>query len=49
MDYQLEATKIFCANVGPRNEKRFLNPPMGDMPFTEEMVGPPLARRNKHV
>ena len=42
MDYQLEATKIFCANVGPRNKKkkqkkkRFLNPPIGDMPITEE-------------
>ena len=36
MDYQLEATKIFYANVGPRNKKRFLNPPMGDMPITEE-------------
>ena len=36
MDYRLEATKIFCANVGPRNKKRFLNPPMGDMPITEE-------------
>ena len=34
MDYQLEATKNFCANVGPR--KRLLNPPMGDMPITEE-------------
>ena len=36
MDYQLEATKIFLANVGSRNKKRFLNPPMGDMPITEE-------------
>ena len=36
MDYQLEATKIFCANVSPRNKKRFLNTPMGDMPITEE-------------
>ena len=36
MDYQLEATKNFCANVGPRNKKRFLNPSMGDMPITEE-------------
>ena len=36
MDYQLEATKNFCANVGPRNKKRLLNPPMGDMPITEE-------------
>ena len=33
---QLEATKNFWANVGPRNEKRFLNPPMYDMPITEE-------------
>ena len=33
---QLEATKTFCANVGPRNKKRFLNPPMYDMPITEE-------------
>ena len=36
MDYQLAATKTFCANVGRRNKKRFLNPPMGDMPITEE-------------
>ena len=36
MDYQLAATKIVCANVGPRNKIRFLNPPMGDMPITEE-------------
>ena len=36
MYYQLEATKIFRANVGPRNKKRFLNPPMYDMPITEE-------------
>ena len=39
MDYQLEATKTFCANVGPRNKKKkkwFWNPPMGDMPITEE-------------
>ena len=36
MDYQLEATKIFCANGDPRNKKRFLNPPMYDMPITEE-------------
>ena len=36
MYYQLEATKNFCANVDPRNKKRFLNPPMGDMPITEE-------------
>ena len=36
MDYQLVATKTFCANIGPRNKKRFLNPPMGDMPITEE-------------
>ena len=36
MDYQLAATKTFCANVDPRNKKRFLNPPMGDMPITEE-------------
>ena len=28
--------QLFCANVGPRNEKRFLNLPMGDMPITEE-------------
>ena len=49
MDYQLQTTKIVCANVGPRNKKRFLNPPMGDMPITEKMVGSPLARRNKHV
>ena len=36
MYYQLVATKTFCANIGPRNKKRFLNPPMGDMPITEE-------------
>ena len=36
MDYQLAATKNVCANVGPRNKKRFLNPPIGDMPITEE-------------
>ena len=36
MDYQLAATKNFCANIGQRNKKRFLNPPMGDMPITEE-------------
>ena len=36
MDYQLTATKKFCANVGPRNKKRFLNPPIGAMPITEE-------------
>ena len=36
MNYQLGATKTFYANVGPRNKKRFLNPPMGDMPITEE-------------
>ena len=36
MYYQLEATKNVCANVGPRNKKRFLDPPMYDMPITEE-------------
>ena len=36
MDYQLAATKTSCANVGPRNKKRVLNPPIGDMPITEE-------------
>ena len=36
MDYQLEATKNFCPNVGPRNKKTGLNPHMGDMPITEE-------------
>ena len=36
MDYQLAATKTFCSNVGPRNKKRVLNPPMGDMTITEE-------------
>ena len=36
MYYQLEATKTFCANVGPRNKKRFENPPMYDMPITQE-------------
>ena len=36
MDYQLVSTKTFCSNIGPRNEKRFLIPPMGDMPITEE-------------
>ena len=36
MDYQLAATKNFCANVGPRNKKRFVNPPIGDMPITKE-------------
>ena len=36
MDYQLQATKKVCANVGPGNKKRFLNPPMYDMPITEE-------------
>ena len=36
MDYQLEAIKNVCANVGPRNKKRFWNPPMDDMPITEE-------------
>ena len=36
MDYQLEATKNVCVNVGPRNQNRFLNPSMGDMPITEE-------------
>ena len=36
MDYQLAATKNFYANVGPRNKKRFLNPPIGDMQITEE-------------
>ena len=36
MDYQLAATKDFCANVGPRNKKWFLNRPMGDMPITKE-------------
>ena len=36
MDYQLEATKNFSANVDPTNKKRFLNPPMYDMPITEE-------------
>ena len=35
MDYQLAVTKNFCANFGPRNKKHFLNPPMGDMPFSE--------------
>ena len=35
MDYQLEATKNFCANIGPRNKKRFLNPPMYDMPLDQ--------------
>ena len=36
MDYQLAATKNLCANVGSRNKKRFLNPPIGYMPITEE-------------
>ena len=36
MDYQLAATKTFRVNVGPRNKKRFLNPPMGDKPIIEE-------------
>ena len=36
MDYELATTKKFCANVGPRNKKQFLNPPMGNMPFTKE-------------
>ena len=36
MDYQLATTKKFCANVGPRNKKQFLNPPMGNMPITKE-------------
>ena len=36
MDYQLAASKTFCANDGPRNKKRFLNPPIGNMPITEE-------------
>ena len=36
MDYQLAAAKTFCANVGTRNKKRFLNHPIGDMPITEE-------------
>ena len=36
MDYQLALNKNFCANAGPRNKKRFLNPPMGDMPIIEE-------------
>ena len=36
MDYQLETTKIFGANVGLRNKKRFLDPPIGDMPITEQ-------------
>ena len=36
MDYQLAATKNVCTDVGPRNKKRFLNPPIGDMPITEE-------------
>ena len=27
---------FFCPNVGPRNKKLFLNPPMYDMPITEE-------------
>ena len=38
MDYQLAGTKKFCANVGQRNKKRFFNPPIGDMPITEENV-----------
>ena len=36
MNYQLVAAKKFYANVGPRNKKQFLNPFMGNMPFTKE-------------
>ena len=36
MDYDLATTKKICANVGPRNEKQFLNPPMDNMPITKE-------------
>ena len=36
MYYQLEATKIFCANVDPRNKKTVFESPMYDMPITEE-------------
>ena len=35
-EYDLATTKTFCAIVGPRNKKQFLNPPMGDMPITKE-------------
>ena len=52
MYYQLEATKNFCANVGPRNKKRFLNPPMGDMLITEEngrvTIGASMASQKGH-
>ena len=36
MDYQLAAPKIFCANVCPRNKETVFEPPMGNMPITEE-------------
>ena len=36
MDYQLSAIRNFWANVDPRNIKRFLNPPIGNIPITEE-------------
>ena len=36
MYYQLEATKIFAPTLAQEIKSGFLNPPMGDMPITEE-------------
>ena len=37
MDYQLAATKkIFAPTLAQEIKNGFLNPPMGDMPITEE-------------
>ena len=36
MDYQLEVTKNFVPALAQELKKQVLNPPMGDMPITEE-------------
>ena len=36
MDYQLAVTKTFAPTLAQEIKKWFLNPPMGDMPITEE-------------
>ena len=36
MDYQLAATKKIAPTLAQEIKKQFLNPPIGDMPITEE-------------
>ena len=49
MDYDLAVTKQICANIGPRNKKQFLNPPIDNMPKQKKMAGKPLACYNNQV